>query len=87
VTERKLPAGWVWTTLGELGQWFGGGTPSKRKPEFWESGTIPWLSPKDMGKSLLIIDTQDHITGAAVAGSATSLVPANSVALVGDPAS
>ena len=81
MTEQKLPTGWVWTTLGELGQWFGGGTPSKRKPEFWESGTIPWLSPKDMGKSLLV-DTQDHITDAAVAGSATSLVPANSVALV-----
>ncbi|MGC0367746.1 restriction endonuclease S subunit [Rhodococcus sp. 27YEA15] len=81
MTERALPTGWGWATLGELGQWFGGGTPSKRKPEFWESGTIPWLSPKDMGMSLLV-DTQDHITDAAVAGSATLLVPANSVALV-----
>ncbi|MFD4293631.1 restriction endonuclease subunit S [Rhodococcus sp. NPDC058532] len=81
MTERALPTGWAWTTLGELGQWYGGGTPSKRNPGFWESGTIPWLSPKDMGMSLLV-DTQDHITEAAVAGSATSLVPANSVALV-----
>lgn len=81
MTERKLPTGWARTALGELGQWFGGGTPSKRNPEFWESGTIPWLSPKDMGASLLV-DTRDRITEAAVAGSATSLVPANSVALV-----
>lgn len=81
MTERALPSGWAWTTLGELGRWYGGGTPSKRNAAFWESGTIPWLSPKDMGAQLLA-DTKDHITDAAVAGSATTLVPPGSVALV-----
>ena len=76
-----LPVGWAWTTLGQLGSWHGGGTPSKRNPSFWEGGTIPWLSPKDMGDSVLA-GTQDRITEAAVAGSSTSVIPANSVVVV-----
>ncbi|EFS7918811.1 restriction endonuclease subunit S, partial [Salmonella enterica subsp. enterica serovar Ohio] len=29
-----------WKTLGEIGKWYGGGTPSKNKIEFWENGSI-----------------------------------------------
>lgn len=76
-----LPDGWVWSTLGEVGSWRGGGTPSKNNRSFWDGGTIPWLSPKDMGAPVLS-DTRDHITPGAVAASSTSLVPAGSVVLV-----
>ncbi|HEY3549416.1 MAG TPA: restriction endonuclease subunit S [Propionicimonas sp.] len=72
---------WPAARLAEIGTWFGGGTPSKSRLEFWENGTIPWLSPKDMDSEVLA-DTQDHITEAAVEGSATRLVPPNSVAVV-----
>lgn len=67
--------------LGDLGEWRGGGTPSKSKPEYWSSGTIPWISPKDM-KVDVISDSEDHITEAAVEQSATQLVPANSILFV-----
>jgi type I restriction enzyme S subunit len=76
-----LPPGWVWATLGEVGTWLGGGTPSKARSAYWDDGTIPWLSPKDM-RSAVLVTTQDHITQAAVDGSATRLVPAPSVAVV-----
>ena len=59
---------------------FGGGTPSKNHPEYFE-GDIPWVSPKDM-KSEVITDSIDHITKEAIANSTTSLVPANSVLMV-----
>lgn len=72
---------WERRPLKDLGRWFGGGTPSKSRPDFWDDGSIPWLSPKDMGPAVLA-NTQDHITSAAVAGSSVRLVPANSVALV-----
>jgi type I restriction enzyme S subunit len=65
----------------DLGRWYGGGTPSKDHSDYWVDGTIPWISPKDMGGSV-VTDTQDHITEAAVRNSATKLVPANAVALV-----
>lgn len=76
-----LPKGWTTQKLGELGVWSGGGTPSKQKPQFWENGTIPWVSPKDM-KSVSIDDTQDHITEDAVKGSATKILPKGSLLVV-----
>lgn len=58
----------------------GGGTPSKSHPEYF-TGTIPWVSPKDMKLSVLS-DSIDHITEEAIANSTTKLVPANSVLMV-----
>jgi type I restriction enzyme, S subunit len=76
-----LPKSWVSMPLGDVGRWFGGGTPSKANPRFWAGGNIPWVSPKDM-KCPLISDTEDHITKEAVAQSATNLVEAGSVLIV-----
>lgn len=76
----ELPSGWIGVRLGELGNWFGGGTPSKSNASFW-AGDLPWVSPKDM-KRAFIDDTQDKITLAAVQSSATSLIPARSVLIV-----
>ncbi len=72
---------WPRLALGELGEWFGGGTPSKARADFWLDGVVPWLSPKDMGSSVLA-RTKDHITASAVAQSAVRLVPAGSLAFV-----
>lgn len=72
---------WSRVPLQQIGRWYGGGTPSKGNAAFWQDGTIPWLSPKDMGPST-ILSTQDHITPAAVNESAANPVPAGSVAVV-----
>jgi type I restriction enzyme S subunit len=73
---------WVeFKPLADIGDWYGGGAPSKNKLDYWQGGTIPWVSPKDMGKPIVDI-TEDYITEAAIKGSATKLVPANSVAIV-----
>lgn len=66
--------------LKELCQIRHGGTPSKANPDFWR-GSIPWVSPKDM-KTSALKDTTDHISDAAVANSATSLVPEGSILVV-----
>ena len=76
-----LPEGWAIVPAAELGDWRGGGTPSKSNEAFWAAGTIPWVSPKDM-KRQFISDAEDHITEAAIAGSATQRVPANSILMV-----
>lgn len=59
---------------------FGGGTPSKSHPEYF-TGTIPWISPKDM-KNSVISDSIDHITEDAIVNSTTNLIPINSVLMV-----
>lgn len=73
--------GWQKRSLGSLGKWRGGGTPSKSNPEFWVGGSVPWLTAKDM-KVFRMNDTQDHITELGVAGSSASLLPKNAVVVV-----
>ena len=79
--EIDLPDGWFFAPLSDLGTWSGGGTPSKTHSSFWNDGSIPWVSPKDM-KVERIHGSEDHITEEAVRGSATKLIPAGSVLFV-----
>lgn len=59
---------------------FGGGTPTKSKPEYY-TGEIPWVTPKDM-KSVVLLDSIDHITEEAVKNSTVKMVPQKSVLMV-----
>lgn len=60
---------------------FGGGTPSKSHPEYYENGNIPWVSSKDM-KYNVITDSQIHINRCGVDNSTARIVPINSVIMV-----
>ena len=67
--------------LADLGKWMGGKTPAMAEKSFWEDGTIPWISSKDM-KASTLSDTQDHITEKAVKEASMTVYPANSIAVV-----
>jgi type I restriction enzyme S subunit len=67
-------------SLGEICGFVGGGTPSRKQPEYFQ-GDIPWATVKDF-KSFLITDTEDHISEAAIADSATNMVDPGTVLLV-----
>lgn len=79
--KATVTSSWELLPLKELGDWSGGGTPSKSKLRYWEGGTIPWVSPKDM-KTERINDSEDHITKEAVSESTTNFITAGSVLLV-----
>lgn len=79
--SMKHPQHWRSLHLGDVGTWSGGGTPSKLNAAFWTDGTIPWVSPKDM-KVFRLVQAEDHITAAAIEGSATKIVPQDSVLMV-----
>lgn len=75
------PMGWEFVPLSSICEKIlGGGTPSKSHPEYY-TGTIPWVTPKDM-KSIVIKDSINHITTEAIENSATKLIPPNSVLIV-----
>ncbi len=74
--RKKLPI----RQLGDICEVVGGGTPSKKRPEYW-TGTIPWVSPKDMACDV-VADSEDHISGQALEASATNLIPAGSILVV-----
>ena len=60
---------------------YGGGTPSKLHPEYYEDGDIPWISSKDM-KSDILTDSKIKINKLGVDNSSARMVPVNSVIMV-----
>lgn len=62
---------WKKISLGKCGTWFGGGTPTTSKKEYWDGGTIPWITSKDM-KEKWIEDSMLHITQAGVDNSSAN---------------
>jgi len=60
---------------------YGGGTPSKSHPEYYENGDIPWVSSKDM-KTDVLYDSQIKINQLGVDNSTAKMVPINSVIMV-----
>ena len=67
--------------ISELGKWSGGKTPSTANKEYWENGTIPWISSKDM-KTSTLEDTEDHLTDKALEDGGMKLFPEGIVAIV-----
>ena len=60
----EIPERWEIAALKRLGTPATGSTPSKDNADYWD-GDIPWVSSKDM-KSDYLLDSEDHITQAAV---------------------
>ena len=77
----RIPKEWEVVKIGDVCEAIGGGTPSKKRLDFWK-GTIPWISPKDMQTEFEIYDSQDHITEQAIKESSTKLIQPNSVLVV-----
>ena len=74
--------GWVTdTVIGVCDDIYGGGTPSKSHPEYYENGDIPWVSSKDM-KTDVLYDSQIKINQLGVDNSTAKMVPINSVIMV-----
>ncbi|MEY3976225.1 MAG: HsdS1 [Pseudomonadota bacterium] len=66
--------------LGEICQFIGGGTPSKKVTRYF-GGSIPWATVKDF-KGFRVSETAESITEQAVSDSATNIVDAGTVLLV-----
>lgn len=72
-----VPEGWVWTTLGNIGVWQSGGTPSRSNKSYY-GGNIPWLKTGDLNDGV-ITSIPESITEEAVANSSAKINPEGSV--------
>lgn len=72
---------WEWRSLKKCGSWYGGGTPSMSHPEYWENGTLLWVTSKDM-KSDLIEDTLMHTNMLGVENSSANYIAEPAVLFV-----
>ena len=73
----EVPSSWVWTTLGEIGIWQAGGTPSRANKSYYV-GNIPWLKTGDLNDDL-ITNIPESIFEDAVANSSAKINPTGSV--------
>ena len=75
-SEKKA---WPMVRLGDVCEVVLGGTPSTKNPAYW-NGTVPWLTPGDMGKvrGIFVGTTTRTLTSLGLSAGST-LFPANSV--------
>ncbi len=74
---QKLPDGWCLTTLGSIGNWQSGATPSRLQKEYY-GGIIPWLKTGDLNDGI-ITNIPEFITEKALAETSVKLNPSGSV--------
>ena len=70
-----------WKTLGDVAKKiYSGGTPDTKKTEYWEGGTVPWMSSGEVNLKT-VKETEKYITEAGLNNSSAKLVPKNSVVM------
>ena len=73
----EVPQKWSWTTLGKIGKWQSGSTPSRLNKDYY-NGDIPWLKTGDLNDGY-ITHIPEYITEKALNETSVKLNPAGSV--------
>lgn len=79
IEDGNHPETWQTDFLGNVVDFYSGGTPSKSRPEYWQGG-FPLLTPKDM-KRFELNDTSDHVTEEAASHS-SKIMPSGTLFIV-----
>lgn len=77
IHEYQIPNNWAWTTLGAIGKWQSGGTPSRMHKEYY-GGHIPWLKTGDLNDGI-ITEIPERITELGIENSSAKLNPVGSI--------
>ena len=73
----EVPESWCWATLGEIGNWQAGATPSRMRKDYY-GGNIPWLKTGDLTDGY-IYEIPETITDKALEETSVKLNPTGSV--------
>lgn len=77
LSYKHIPKSWVLTTLGNVGFWRSGATPSRSNPLYF-GGEIPWLKTGDLNDGY-IYHISENITALALKETSVKLIPSDSV--------
>lgn len=82
LSEHELAkVGFEWKSLGEIAEKISsGGTPKTDVMEYWENGTIPWMSSGEVNLGT-IFQTEKFISKLGLENSSAKFVPKNSVVI------
>ena len=73
----EVPQNWSWTTLGKIGKWQSGSTPSRLNKDYY-NGDIPWLKTGDLTDGY-ITSIPESISTLALEKTSVKLNPSGSV--------
>ena len=73
--------GWGKLHISDVCDTIGGGTPSTKVKEYYQNGSIPWVTPTDITKnnSLVLLDTAIKITNEGLNNSSAKMVPPGTI--------
>lgn len=71
---------WKETTIGDVANVVGGGTPSTGNPVYW-NGDIQWFTPSEVGRNKYVDKSERTITKIGLDESSARLLPENSILL------
>lgn len=79
-SKWSLPSSWIWTTIGEVADVIGGGTPATSDSNNF-GGSIPWITPADMSNHTgkFIDHGARSLTEQGMEGSGARLLPKGTV--------
>lgn len=73
-----IPEGWKVGRLTDIIKLMPGGTPKTSEPLYWDNGTIPFFSPKDVN-GVYCFATEKHITEAGLNKCSSNLYPKDTI--------
>jgi type I restriction enzyme S subunit len=74
----EIPENWTVVKLEQISELGAGGTPSRFVSEYWENGSISWLSSGEI-RNNTIVDSNEKITQRGLSESAAKLFPKGTV--------
>ena len=72
--------GYVYLPIGFFSKLYAGATPSTTKKEYWENGTISWMSSGEVNYGE-VYKTEKYITKEGYENSSTKMLPVNTVVI------
>ncbi len=71
--KYNLPDNWIWVELDQILETTSGGTPSRKRQEYFQ-GKTPWVKSGELNYNT-IFDTEEKITDVAIANSSAKIFP------------
>ncbi|MBK9211211.1 MAG: restriction endonuclease subunit S [Anaerolineales bacterium] len=72
--DGQLPAGWKWSTVGEVAKVGTGSTPLRSNERYWKNGTIPWVTSGALN-DLFVNEANEFVTEAALKETNVKIFP------------
>lgn len=78
-----IPKGWRVDEIGKVVACVGGGTPSTKKPGYWDEPIHHWVTPKDLSRlqAPVLIDTDRKVSDEGLAKISSGLLPVGTLLL------